>query len=337
MSALNFPYTYIGGTVILASEANANNAAIATWSNGNIDDSNFGTFTGSLDWTVASNVLCLSGTSSSNLGVMSFSQTGALDAARSVLNLTSPVAQTAGDALANFSFTNASSSIPVLRLTNAGTGNFITARTAAGVDKFTVASSGNTAISGTLAVTGASTLTGNVAMAGTLTIGAGPVLSNSGGALAVAGRITKGSLPLVGEQTSASSGSFITSSIAVTDITNLSVTITTTGRPVSLTAKGVPGSVAHFISQLTVSSTSTRCFLSWDRSGTSLGETQFGGVFSSSSANNSIETVPGIVNMIDDNNGAGLAAGTYTYKLRVRANTNAQFVCDNIKITAIEI
>jgi hypothetical protein len=73
-----------------------------------------------------------------------------------------------------------------------------------------------TAVSGTLSVTGASTFTGAAAFDGGLT------------------GFTRSSMYAVGQQVSASCGTFTNTSGTFADVTNLSVTITTTGRPVLL-------------------------------------------------------------------------------------------------------
>jgi hypothetical protein len=170
MSTLSVPNSFVASTTILSAQVNANFSAIVAWANGNIGSDNIGTLTSALAWTVASNALCLSGSNSGNQGVASFSQTGVLDASRSILKLTSSAAQTTGDAGIDVQFTNASSTIPVLRLTNDGSGNFITARTSAGATKFSVSSAGNTTIAGTLGVTGNTTVGGTFGVTGATTL-----------------------------------------------------------------------------------------------------------------------------------------------------------------------
>jgi hypothetical protein len=256
MSTLSVSNSFVASTTILSAQVNANFSAIVAWANGNIGSDNIGTLTGALAWTVASNALCLSGSNSGNQGVASFSQTGVLDASRSILKLTSSAAQTTGDAGIDVQFTNASSTIPVLRLTNDGSGNFITARTSAGATKFSVSSAGNVTAAGTLDLTGAATvasvtlgsggptvtnsagtivLTGAVRTSSTVQVGggSGPTLSASGSALAVTGGITKASLPTVTAQHSTGFASYsFTASEA--DLTNMSVgSVVATGtRPV---------------------------------------------------------------------------------------------------------
>lgn len=57
---------------------------------------------------------------------------------------------------------------------------------------------------------------------------------NMTASVAVANGITRSNLAAVGQQVSSSSGTFVTTSSSMVDITNLTVTITTTGRPVML-------------------------------------------------------------------------------------------------------
>jgi fibronectin-binding autotransporter adhesin len=179
MSTLSIPNSFVASTTILSAQVNANFSAIAAWANGNIGSDNIGTLTGALAFTVASNALCLSGTNSGNQGIASFSQTGVLDSSRSILKLTSSAAQTTGDAGIDVQFTNASSTIPLVRLTNDGSGNFITCRTSAAATKFSVSSAGNTTVAGTLAVTGASTLTGAATLSSTLAVTGAVTLSDT--------------------------------------------------------------------------------------------------------------------------------------------------------------
>ena len=71
----------------------------------------------------------------------------------------------------------------------------------------------------------AATVTGDLTATGDLTVG---------GALATGTALTRSSLPAVGQQVSSACGSFTTISATPVDVTNLTVTITTTGRPVLL-------------------------------------------------------------------------------------------------------
>jgi hypothetical protein len=82
--------------------------------------------------------------------------------------------------------------------------------TAGGVEAQEWSTTGTT-IPGTLTVTGAATISGG---------------------LTLTGQLARSNLPTVGQQVSASSGAFTTASTTPVDVDNLSVTITTTGRPV---------------------------------------------------------------------------------------------------------
>lgn len=73
----------------------------------------------------------------------------------------------------------------------------------------------------------------SITMPGGLPASTLPISISSSGILA-ASVLTKPMLPAVGEQCSGSSGSFSTQSTSYVDVTNLTVTLTTTGRPVQI-------------------------------------------------------------------------------------------------------
>jgi hypothetical protein len=340
MSTLSVSNSFVASTTILSAQVNANFSAIVAWANGNIGSDNIGTLTGALAWTVASNALCLSGSNSGNQGVASFSQTGVLDASRSILKLTSSAAQTTGDAGMDVQFTNASSTIPVLRLTNDGSGNFITARTSAGATKFSVSSAGNVTAAGTLGVTGASTLTGNTSVGGTLGVTGVTTLSSTlavtgnttiTGTLQVTGQIDRPSLPTVGQQVSASSGTYSTSSTSLADVTNLTVTITTTGRPVVLALVSDGSGNQSYMGAGSGSTDGAALIVVALRGATEISRL----FYQSPKAAAPLATfgVPGVVAF------DAPAAGTYTYKIRaaVDAAAGASGEVFYMKLVAFEL
>lgn len=157
-------------------------------------------------------------------------------------------------------------------------------------------------------------LTGN---AGTLsfqnvsTLVDGTTLDQTGSVLEVKnGGITKAKLAALGLQTSTSSGLFSTASTSFTAVTNLTITITTTGRPVMITL-------------MPDGDTSTGSYIRYDfGSGTNPGAMKF---FRDASAINQYEVgmqtasvttflSPSSYNYIDTP-----TAGTYTYTVQVRA------------------
>jgi hypothetical protein len=330
MSTLSIPNSFVASTTILSAQVNANFSAIAAWANGNIGSDNIGTLTGALAFTVASNALCLSGTNSGNQGIASFSQTGVLDSSRSILKLTSSAAQTTGDAGIDVQFTNASSTIPLVRLTNDGSGNFITCRTSAAATKFSVSSAGNTTVAGTLAVTGASTLTGNTTVSGTLGVTGATTLSSTlavtgnttiTGTLQDTGQIDRPSLPTVGQQASSSSGSYNTASTSYSDIA--SVSLTTTGRPVvvMLVSDGAGSDAAVYVgSSSTAGAKGTIKAL---RGATEIAQISY-------QANEPDTALvgfgtPGVIALDHP------AAGTYTYKVQGKVNAVAAAEMDVLR------
>lgn len=123
MSSLAIPVTFVNGGLIQASDHNSNMSAIATWANGNITDSNFGTLTGGLIWSISTNVQAVAVSSSASNGQISLSQTGVLDASQAVFSLLDSAAQVTGLASWYLNSSNSSSTIPAKKLVNAGTGN----------------------------------------------------------------------------------------------------------------------------------------------------------------------------------------------------------------------
>ena len=177
-------------------------------------------------------------------------------------------------------------------------------------------------INGTLETTGTSLLTGAV------TASAGIVMNGAGTG---SGQWARANLPTVGQQVSTSCGTFSTSSGTIVDVTNLTVTITTNGRPVLLTVQPASGTAyANFYSYRTGSANDALIFLdrgganiaSWDLGSEATGATFVG------------TTVPvGMVHYID-----GVGAGTYTYKIRTLTNLGTSGVkCYNAVLVAFEL
>lgn len=114
------------------------------------------------------------------------------------------------------------------------------------------------------------------------------------------GAVTRAKLASVGQQISSSSGYFITSSTSFTDVTNLSVTLTTTGRPIvlGLVADGSTGIPCRIISN---SSTSQIAIL------------QDSTIISLNQIDDTIETACGIIWHF-----YVPSAGTYTFKVQAK-------------------
>jgi hypothetical protein len=149
-------------------------------------------------------------------------------------------------------------------------------------------------------------------------------LAVSGG-LAVTGNITgviaKSTLPAVGQQVSSSSGAFSTNSTAGVDVTNLSVSITTTGRPVVLMLLSAVSTTGYNDgAYLQAAETSALLFL---RGATAVGNCRI-----LTTAN-----LPSAPMFVD-----APAAGTYTYKVQAKVATGAQSIyVVNFKLVAFEL
>lgn len=140
--------------------------------------------------------------------------------------------------------------------------------------------------------------------------------------------VTRAKLVAVGQQVSASCGAFGSNSASYVDVTNLTVTITTTGRPVVLMLQNDGSGNASYIA-LTGPNSGGVGFFQMFRDATSLGIDQM-------STNNGIAPIipVGAFNRIDV-----VAAGTYTYKVQVRtpSSPNTTVEVQYAKLVAFEL
>jgi hypothetical protein len=136
--------------------------------------------------------------------------------------------------------------------------------------------------------------------------------------------LPRGSLPAVGPQVSSASGAWITNAIVYTDVTNLTVTITTTGRPVMImtqpdgTNPGLIGNAAGGVTD--------DMFYRILRGASTVAE--FSGI---STAANTSQTFPGILFM------DAVVAGTYTYKVQVKCVAGGNTFFGNQVLIAYEL
>lgn len=138
--------------------------------------------------------------------------------------------------------------------------------------------------------------------------------------------VTRAKLVAVGEQVSTNSGTFTTSSSSLVDITNLSVTITTTGRPVMLFLTG-DGATTSFLQVLDDNSSgTTQAVLAFDRGGSSIATFLFG--VSNGTAGIDPIYAPGQFLFLDTP-----SAATHTYKARIQANTTG----DSVAVTRVTL
>jgi hypothetical protein len=136
-----------------------------------------------------------------------------------------------------------------------------------------------------------------------VTVGGTQVAKFTASTTTLSAPLTKGSLPATGQQVSASSGAFTTSSNFAVDVTNLTVTITTTGRPVVLVVQPDGTSpIAAFEAYGTGDSAGTVKFL---RGASTIAE-----FLAPTATVSATASLPALL-FVD-----AVAAGTYTYKVQ---------------------
>jgi hypothetical protein len=139
------------------------------------------------------------------------------------------------------------------------------------------------------------------------------------------GIVSRANLVAVGQQISTSCGAFATSSLAPVDVTNLSVTITTTGRPVYLAL--VPDGTAN-ASGLQVVDVDSSVGIQIFRDATSIGYWSIGG-----SAAAGFAIPASAIQILDP-----VAAGTYAYKVQAwRAAGTGNVGVNRSKLAAFEL
>lgn len=146
--------------------------------------------------------------------------------------------------------------------------------------------------------------------------------------------ITQAKRASLGQQLSASSGTYSATSGSVADVTNLTVTITTTGRPVFIGLIGDGTSnVAQIASRNNSERTGINIYLIRDSS--TILETIFQSQAENSGGYNHIFAPPSLVSHIDIP-----AAGTYTYKIQANAlwpGSIVDYRFNYIKLIAYEL
>lgn len=115
MASLTVTHTFVPGTSADAAEANTNFQDIVTWSQGNVQEDNLGTFSGALTWSISTGVVAMSVANSGDQGSLELTQSAALNPNRSGVKLSHTAAETAGDAGLFVDFTNASSTVPLVK------------------------------------------------------------------------------------------------------------------------------------------------------------------------------------------------------------------------------
>lgn len=381
---LSIPNSFTSNTTILSASVNTNFSTIASWANGNIQQDNFGTFSGALNWTITGNNLALSIASASTTGMIVGALTGILASTKSALDLSSAAAQSTGRALAYLNLSNAASTIPALQLDNAGTGSTIKAgstgtgaplevvsTTAASVPAPKMTTTQRNAIASPVTGSRIYNTTTNqpefyngsswAAFYGGATTVDGSTLEVSGTSIRVKdagiitakiadssvttakiadsnvttvkladGNVTRAKLASVGQQVSASSSTFThTGDTAVTPITNLSVTITTTGRPVILMLIPDGTGLAILGTQSSTSSASTTIF-ELQRGGAAIADWEVS--VNGAAGNGSLQITPTFVHFDP------VGAGTYIYAMYLQntASTTTGYA-ERLKLVAYEV
>lgn len=139
--------------------------------------------------------------------------------------------------------------------------------------------------------------------------------------------VTRAKLVSVGQQISESSGSFVTSSTSPVDVTNLSVTITTTGRPVMLFLQGNGNVDSSVFLEGTIQ---TSCRVSFVRGATTICRGNV--ATNSSSGDATIGVPPGSFTHLDV-----IAAGTYTYKVQAMMTLGQHLYVTQCRLVAYEL
>lgn len=146
------------------------------------------------------------------------------------------------------------------------------------------------------------------------------------------GAVTQAKRAALGQQTSSSSSTFTTTSTSYVDVTNLSVSLTTTGRMVCVTL--IPdGNALSNVGVLTSSASSATVSSAYKcvRDSTDVGEMQFGAVHSGSASLSN--TVPCSAVCFYDTP----SAGTYTYKLQAKSTSGTTTSVLYSKLLAYEL
>lgn len=144
--------------------------------------------------------------------------------------------------------------------------------------------------------------------------------------------ITRPKLSALGQQLSSSSSTFSTASSSFTSVTNLTVTITTTGRPVQLALLCSSGLTNASVSVSVSAGTNALGYLKFARDAAEISSMQFGSINVTAGAYTAYAPATAFSH-IDP-----VAAGTYTYTVEVRRDANSSNIfVTNCSLMAYEI
>jgi hypothetical protein len=173
--------------------------------------------------------------------------------------------------------------------------------------------------------------TGGIATSnyGTASVDATALASNAvTTAKIIDGAVTQAKRAALGHQLSSSSGTFTTTSASLVDVTNLSVTITTTGRPIMISLVGTT-TLSYIGVTRTGQSTQGNMMLVRDSTNISGSLIYRQNVGASTSTG---DITPSSFMHID-----AVAAGTYTYKMQASAVSGTTTSFTQIKLIAYEL
>lgn len=146
------------------------------------------------------------------------------------------------------------------------------------------------------------------------------------------GNVTKPKLAAVGQQISSSCGSFTTTSLTPVAVTNLSVTITTTGRPVVVTLIPDGSGTGSYIGSSKSSTTSTSGLIYIERTGITSGSNACLIGADGASGNLNVKVPVGSISLLDVP-----LAGTYTYSISASGGFSNALTVANAKLIAYEL
>lgn len=144
--------------------------------------------------------------------------------------------------------------------------------------------------------------------------------------------VTRDKLAALGQQTSGNSSTFSSTSTTLVDITNLSVTLTTTGRPVMLILQSFPNGTSADVSISNSSSTNATATLCWSVGGVDTAFHLLGTTAAGNGANAIALTLPAALSQI-----VFPSAGSTTFKLRTRVIAGTTISVSNCQIVAYEL
>jgi hypothetical protein len=147
-----------------------------------------------------------------------------------------------------------------------------------------------------------------------------------------ANAVTRAKLESVGQQISSSSGSFTRTNTSYGDVTNLSVSITTTGRPVMLFPQPASDTSESYVGASDASGNSPNADFKILRGATEIASFKVGGLATGASPAG-FKAPPGSIQYLDVP-----SAGTYTYKLQARGvNAGETAEVEGCKLVAFEL